>query len=531
MKNKILIIALSAIMMLSVSCKKYLDVLPDNRAELNNTEKISKMLVSAYPRNSYLLPTELSSDNVDDYGQANPNTYRMLDQIFNWQEVTETNNDGVDRIWSACYGAIASANAAIAAIEEQGNPTSLSAQRGEALVARAYSHFLLVNVFAQHYSPTKSTTDLGVTYMTTSETTLNPKYTRNTVAEVYDLMIKDIEAGIPLINDASYSNANVAKYHFNRSAANAFAARLFLYKGDWERAITYATASFGNNPTSYLRDWAYIATFSANFRNTAREYNSSTSKSNFLLSTPASNAGLTFGDAIVDSRYSHGRYLADRETILTLRTPHGNYAAAPGYRVRTYVYTAANLDRVALPHISYQFEISDPAAGTGFRRAVFAPFTLEEALLTRAEAYIHQKNYTAALADMQLYVNNTYTAAGPVVSLASVNAWANGMPYATPAVSTAKKQFNSEYMIEAGTQENMLHAVLWYRRAETLSLGLRWFDVKRYGIEITRRTIIGAAGSTTVGTVSTNTLGVRDNRRALQLPLDVINAGLTPNPR
>lgn len=524
MKNKILYIASCAIVLLGVSsCKKYLDVLPDNRAELNNTEKIAKMLVSAYPQNTYVLATELSSDNVDDYGATNPYSDRFNQQVFNWEVVTETNNDGIDRLWGACYSAIASANAALAAIEEQGNPASLSAQRGEALVARAYGHFLLVNVFAQHYSPTKSTTDLGVTYMTTSETTLNPKYKRNTVAEVYDLMIKDIEAGVPLINDASYANANAAKYHFNKSAANAFAARLFLYKGDWEKAASYATASFGNNPSSFLRDWTYISTFAANFGNTAREYNASTIKANFFLNTPASNMGIYFGPYYDGSRFSHGAYIADRETLRS-PTPHGITNA--GYRIRTYGYSGANLDKVLLPHLSFQFEYTDPVAGIGYRRGVFASFTLEEALLTRAEANIHLKKYAEAISDMQLFLNNTYNT-NPVLTEAGINTWANGRNYSTAAISTGKKKFNAEFPIEAGTQENMLHAVLFYRRIETLHSGLRWFDVKRYGIEITRRTITGGA----VGVVSTNTLTVRDNRRALQLPQDVISAGLTPNPR
>lgn len=531
MKNKYLFIALCAIVLSSFSsCKKYLDVLPDNRAELNTTEKIAKMLVSAYPQSSYVLATELSSDNVDDYGDANPYTDRFSEQLFNWKEVTETNNDGIDGFWGACYSAIASANAALGAIEAQGNPASLSAQRGEALVARAYSHFLLVNVFAQHYSPTKSATDLGVKYMTTSETTLNPKYTRNTVAEVYDFMIKDIEEGIPLINDASYSNANVAKYHFNRSAANAFAARLYLFRGkdaeDWKKAVSYATAAFNNAPTAYLRDWAYIAAFSANFANTTREYNSSTLKSNFLVSTPASSIGLNFGNYYTGSRYSHGAYIAKNETITTQRTPQGTYTTAPGYRVRSYTYSGANLDKVLLPHASYQFEYTDPVAGIGYSHGVSTSITCEEALLTRAEANIQLKNYSAALADMNMFVSNTVTASNPLTET-SVNAWANGYAYSTAAASTPKKKFNAEFPIEAGTQENMLHAVLYYRRIETLHLGMRWFDVKRYGIEITRRTIVAGA----VGPVSTNTLVVRDNRRALQLPQDVISAGLTPNPR
>ena len=52
--------------------------------------------------------------------------------------------------------------------------------------------------------------------------------------------------------------------------------------------------------------------------------------------------------------------------------------------------------------------------------------------------------------------------------------------------------------------------------------------VKRFGIEIARRTLT----SNDLGILSVDDeLVVRDPRRAIQLPADVIAAGLTPNPR
>ncbi|EFK59019.1 RagB/SusD family nutrient uptake outer membrane protein [Sphingobacterium spiritivorum] len=526
MKRKYLNIVLSAGLLLGItSCNKYLDVLPDNRAELNNTDKIAKMLVSAYPENSYLLAAEISSDNVDDYGVTNPYSSRFLEEIFNWEASTETNNDGIDRVWSSGYGAIASANAALTAIEEAGSPVNLNPQKGEALVARAYNHFLLVNLFAQHYSKTHSATDLGITYMTTSESTLDPKYQRNTVEEVYNFIVKDLEEGIPLINDASYANSSVSKYHFNKAAANTFAARVHLFMGNWQKAAEYATLALNNNPTETLRDYVTIASFAANLGNISREYNASSVKANFLISTAYSAMGTTFGAYYTNSRFSHGAFIARSETALS-NTPYGNITSDVAYRIRLYRYSGTNLDKAIFPRATYMFEYTDPVAGIGFSRGVFAPITSEEALLTRAEANIQLKKYSDALADMQIWVRNTMVTV-PTLTEAGINTWANNLAYFTPTAPTPKKKFNSEYNIETGTQENMLHAVLFMRRIQTLHTGMRWFDVKRYGIEITRRTIAGTA----VGTVSSNTLAVRDNRRAMQLPQDVINAGLTPNPR
>lgn len=72
----------------------------------------------------------------------------------------------------------------------------------------------------------------------------------------------------------------------------------------------------------------------------------------------------------------------------------------------------------------------------------------------------------------------------------------------------------------------MVHYVLQCRRILTLHEGLRWFDVKRYGISVNRY-LNGANGEYTVSDV----LEQNDLRKAIQVPKDVISAGLTPNPR
>ncbi|XLL74012.1 RagB/SusD family nutrient uptake outer membrane protein, partial [Myroides odoratimimus] len=38
--------------------------------------------------------------------------------------------------------------------------------RAEALLARAYNHFMLVNLWAKHYNPATAESDLGIPYVT-----------------------------------------------------------------------------------------------------------------------------------------------------------------------------------------------------------------------------------------------------------------------------------------------------------------------------------------------------------------------------
>mgnify|MGYP002515732304 FL=1 len=114
MKN-ILLSALALTFALT-SCNEWLDVMPDNRAEVDTAEKVEKLLVSAYPENAYIMMSEVSSDNVDDFGEDSPYTERIYTQIYQWQEVTETDNEDPKSVWGALYGAITNANQALVAI-------------------------------------------------------------------------------------------------------------------------------------------------------------------------------------------------------------------------------------------------------------------------------------------------------------------------------------------------------------------------------------------------------------------------------
>ena len=67
----------------------------------------------------------------------------------------------------------------------------------------------------------------------------------------------------------------------------------------------------------------------------------------------------------------------------------------------------------------------------------------------------------------------------------------------------------------------MLQLILHLRRIELLHDGMRWFDLKRYGIEL----VHNRDGNSDI------VLKKEDRRRAFQLPQDVISAGLQANPR
>ena len=83
------------------------------------------------------------------------------------------------------------------------------------------------------------------------------------------------------------------------------------------------------------------------------------------------------------------------------------------------------------------------------------------------------------------------------------------------------------FTVEATTQEPLLQCLLQLKRLVTIHEGIRLQDVKRYGITMYRRKVDVQSNVTAV----TDSMKVGDPRLAIQLPQDVITAGVKPNPR
>lgn len=519
-----------AILLLSfsvASCDDYLDELPDNRMEITSMENVKKLLVTAYPSNEPLMVAEFMSDNVDDYGMNNPNTSRFMDQLYSWSDITEANNSSPENFWSDCYQCIATANQALEALDDLKGDAATSAEmaqaRGEALLCRAYAHFMLANLFCQAYSPSTADADMGIVYMdhVVQELTYTPE--RSTLAEVYRRIDQDLQEGLKLVG-GDYS---VPKYHFTPRAAYAFACRFYLYAEQWDKAIEYADLCLGSAPETMLRDWAFMSTMTQTYAALSQHYIDASLNCNLLMLTAYSAMGLVFGPYNYLSKYSHGKYLASHET-----SEAGNIWGSAPYYQGTHTYSATNLDKTIFFKLPYLFEYADPVAGTGFYRTVYPAFTTDETLLNRAEALVLTEHYDQAARDLTLWMQNIVQT-DLELTPQLITDFYNGVDYAYSdslhIASTIKKHLNPKFNIgpEGDTKEAMLQCVLGFRRIETLQAGLRWYDVKRYGIEIVRRVINASGEPETLRDI----LRTDDPRRAIQIPPRVRAAGVSPNPR
>lgn len=501
------------------SCNKFLDELPDSRMELSSASDVSKLLVSSYAENSPAYLLELYSDNTDEYQNSSWAVYSLMqEEAYQWKDITDISEaESPQKLWNAYYTGVATCNQALEFIYKQDDQSAYSAQLGEALISRAYNMFMLANVFCQAYDPETANSELGLPYPLEPETEVGVKYDRGTLAQLYQKIDEDIQLGLKNVT----SNYSQPKYHFTQVAAKAFAARFYLYYRQYDKAIEYATQVLGANPGNNLRDWTKWAELSMNDQFQPNEYVSSKNRANILLQTVYSLAGYLEGPSVAGSKYAHGNIVDAYETLES-QGPWGSSQSVMAYSV---FYHEA-MSKYILRKIPYAFEYVDIQAGTGYAHGVYSIFNYDETLLVRAEAYALTGQYDLAVQDLNTELGAIAPSLKKNITLDGITSYYNSLNYYTPAQPTAKKAFHTSEVIESETQEPLLHCILHLRRIVTIHEGFRMQDVKRYGITIYRRRIAG-----NIIVAVTDSLTPSDPRRAVQLPLDVIDAGLTANPR
>ena len=112
-------------------------------------------------------------------------------------------------------------------------------------------------------------------------------------------------------------------------AANAFAARFYLYYQKWDEAIACATAALSETPSSTLRNYEELLEYPMNngsTQNTAATYYIGTElPCNYLLATAYSSSGTYFGGYSTGLQYNHGQYIAKNEGISATNMPFAPY--------------------------------------------------------------------------------------------------------------------------------------------------------------------------------------------------------------
>lgn len=130
--------------------------------------------------------------------------------------------------------------------------------KAEALTARAYAHFLLTEIYSQNYSFTEDASHLGVIYNTQSIYKGLQYSARETAADTYTFIIRDLKDAINLYSDTVLLNGPLYSY-FNKINTKALLARVYLFKQDWKNAYETADDIIKNSGIELINSANYIA--------------------------------------------------------------------------------------------------------------------------------------------------------------------------------------------------------------------------------------------------------------------------------
>ena len=482
------------------SCKKFLDVHPDNRAEVNSVKKVAQLIATAYPSYTYLAMSEMYSDNVNDKGNMAAGTHNSspYPQLYKWEDVSEEGNNTPIQYWNGTYEGIAAANQALHAIEEYKLGDAANSYKGEALVARAYGHFMLATFFAKAYVPGASNDSPGIPYVLAPETVPVVKYSRGTVASVYAQIEKDLEDGIQLLTGGQWE---VPKYHFTPAAAHAFAARFYLFKGEWQKVIDHANKIFpGGDFTGNIRNIVGEAMpigVSTDYR---AWWNKADRKFNLLIHESYSvfQRNSSFGT----SRYGFTRSIYNSS----------NAVNATGGAFAWKAWTTGGSDNLILYKFNEYFHYTNVTAGIGYPYLMMPLLVSDEALMNRAEAYAQLGQLDNAIKDCNLFSSTRITNYNP----------------STHAVTAAKSTtfFTNKGETVTDDKDAIIKTILDLKRRAFLTEGLRWFDILRHRITVKHNLFDDK------GVESFIELTADDNKRMFQIPEQAtLLSGVEPNPR
>lgn len=211
---------------------------------------------------NYGMFLHLFSDEIEEYTQGESwsssfDQHQYMFGYLTWQPrvgVTEdfTSYRTENGTWTQIYKYINVANNILKSVENvpQGTGTEIAGAnyvKGQAHFLRAFYYFWLTNLYGQPYDPETATADLGVPVKTEPEV-IDIKYSRNTVAECYELIESDLLLAEQELGAAG-SITRKSIYRADSVSVKLLLSRVYLYMQNWEKAAEYAQKVIDIHPS------------------------------------------------------------------------------------------------------------------------------------------------------------------------------------------------------------------------------------------------------------------------------------------
>ncbi|MFD2200370.1 RagB/SusD family nutrient uptake outer membrane protein [Shivajiella indica] len=460
-----------AVAMVLFSCDLEVDPRQTIRTSeaLDNPQRMEQALNSVYGRlrstDHYGRDMFAKSDALSDVGYATGNSGRLVPENDNVPNAHFSSG-----FWQNSYAAISELNLILDQIEKGvtgASETELSRWEGEAKFLRALYFFDLVKVYS--YIPTAIYQE-GVVDQGGIPMPLNPiyiadvayfnQYPRATLSQNYSQIISDLNEAVSLLQNSSRQGAQFA----SAGAALGLLSRVALYNGNWQTALNASNLALSSSNGELLSGEAYIngwratvnpeSMFEVRIQSPEESLGQDVSlQASFttILDLEDKNARGGWGD-LIPSPIVLDLFGLEPVQIGNPATDNNNWDVTRNQDVRAMLYTTGNNQRFA----RRQIECMKFIGKNGFRYGDNIPVIRKsEMLLNKAEALYHLGREIEALVEL-----NTFKAL----------------------------RGNNPVSLD---RQTILEEILLERFKEFAFEGQRFFDLKRYGRDIDKRSYLG----------------------------------------
>ena len=472
----------------------YGEVTPEQKEEvLEKNPDMAQASVNALATGNYQYMT--ISSNHNDFGL--PAIMMMFDSYgqdfisanigYNWFRssvaLTVGINTGMDtyEVWYTMYNEIFAENSILQSIPADTEDSTLKFYRAQSLCFRAFDYWILSQVYQQTYYGYQDKPCVPVITEENQEEAAINGAARNTVQEVYDQILSDLNEAVDLLSTSDITAQDVMaskpKRFFNLDAAYGMLARVYLTMHDYANAQKAAENCLAvTSCRPYTIDQVNHPTFI------------SLEDSSWLWGQPVAETDgavlsgiVNFPSMMGTFSYGYAQYGAWRWINKLLYDYIPDTDVRKGWWLNAE-YKSANLSQSYYNYMNSYGYVTDPnATGTAiqaYTQVKYAPYNYEIDTSTNASdiPYFRIEEVYYILAEAQAMSGNT---GGAVATLNNF----------------VKTYRNPSYNFSGGSAEAIQEEIWMQRRVEFWGEGfVAWFDLKRLAKGVDR---VGAGYPTT----------------------------------
>jgi hypothetical protein len=417
------------------SCKKdFLNVVPKGSLIATTTSDYNLLMNSArFYQYDNGLPTLLLGDDIVAEESEFQYTSASAKQLFQYQGVVYKIGDSpyeIQNYMANMYACNKIINEVMASTGgSDGQKKSLLA---EARATRAWINFQLINFYGKPYLASTAGTDLGFPIIETADVS-QKTFSRGTVQEMYDFIIKDLTAAIP-----DLPVQNTVQTRMSKTAGKGILGKVYLFVGKNTEALTQFNGAFTDLAASTTPAVLY-------------DYNVALAPAGAFL--PLGYYGPNYpGNNPADMTES-----VFAKTAVSGSSSYNGFSTN-GLELNPQTQTLFGPSDLRLQLYADHFDNNSPVPGGRVRKYAFqyawVGLQLSDLYLMRAEARARLNDLSGARADVE-YLRK------------------NRMPQVDATVPS----------VTAANQTALIKFIIEERQREFAQEGYRWFDMRRLSVD------------------------------------------------